>query len=653
MKLLDLELKNFKGITEFKLTCPAGQSVNIYGDNATGKTTIFDSLTWLLFGKNSEDKQDFGIKTIVDGKEMHKIEHSVEAMFEHDGKAFSLKKIYKEKWKKVKGHLNETFGGNTVQHFIGNGEDEPTPVPAKKYEAYIASIIDEQTFKLLTNPLYFNEKLKWQDRRKAIMALCGDVKDEEIISGNKEFKELPEILNGRTVEDAKEALKYSAAEVQKKIKDIPARIDECFHSIVETDKTGEELTAEIKSKEAEYESINRELLALDTGDNSKQLAEVGKINSQIFVEKNRIVEDYLSQRRQIQTKMDEQRTENSALVRERDGYTNRQTDIERETERCSKKREELVKRFTELSKKTFIADTKLETVCPYCGQELPAEKIATTKAKIAEEEKNFNNNKAELLKQINVDGQANNAVKRTLEVEFKDLDSKVQEVNKKISANEKELDAKSNLLRVMIEPTSNDKIKALQAQVDKLNAEINVTDNSSDGKRQDINNRLLNCKLELGNLRKSLTIIELNKNAQERIKELETNETVLNDQYNELQAKIFIINEFVKAKADYINRKVAQQFKLARFTMFKENISNDGIEECCEVNVDGVSYTDLNNAARINVGLDIIYTLSRYYGFNAFIVIDNAESVTQINENGNAQLIKLIVSSADKKLRIA
>jgi len=52
MKILDLTLHNFKGIRFFNLNTN-GQDTNIYGDNATGKTTLADAFMWLLFNKDS------------------------------------------------------------------------------------------------------------------------------------------------------------------------------------------------------------------------------------------------------------------------------------------------------------------------------------------------------------------------------------------------------------------------------------------------------------------------------------------------------------------------------------------------------------------------------------------------------------------------
>ena len=66
----------------------------------------------------------------------------------------------------------------------------------------------------------------------------------------------------------------------------------------------------------------------------------------------------------------------------------------------------------------------------------------------------------------------------------------------------------------------------------------------------------------------------------------------------------------------------------------------------------GIPYNSgLNNAAKINVGLDIINTLSKHYGVNVPVLIDNAESVVETIET-DSQVIKLIVSPGDDHLRV-
>ena len=172
MKLLKLKLQNFKGIrnSEFDF---GGINATIYGDNATGKTTVFDSLCWLLFGKDSLDRADFEIKTLENGEPIHKVNHEVEAEFLHDdGNSFTLKRVYREKYSSPRGG-DTKLTGHTTDYFINE-----VPVKEKEYKQYINDVIAEDVFKLITNPLYFNEQYSWQNRRKLLLEISGDIKDE-------------------------------------------------------------------------------------------------------------------------------------------------------------------------------------------------------------------------------------------------------------------------------------------------------------------------------------------------------------------------------------------------------------------------------------------------------------------------------------------
>lgn len=109
--------------------------------------------------------------------------------------------------------------------------------------------------------------------------------------------------------------------------------------------------------------------------------------------------------------------------------------------------------------------------------------------------------------------------------------------------------------------------------------------------------------------------------------------------------------EFVRTKVHLLEEKINSKFKYARFKLFKDQI-NGGLEETCETLYEGVPYSSgLNNAARINVGLDIINTLNDYYGITAPIFVDNSEAVTKLI-NTNSQILSLIVSEKDKQLRV-
>lgn len=172
MKLNRLTLRNFKGCRDLTLDFQ-GRDTSIYGANGTGKTSIADAFSWLLFGKDSKDQANFDIKTLDENNNpLPGLDHEVEAEMDMGDRTITLKKSYKEVWTKKRGEAAKTFTGHTTDHFL-NG----VPVQKKEYDAAIADIAPESLFKLLTNPRYFNDQLHWQDRRKMLLDVCGDVSD--------------------------------------------------------------------------------------------------------------------------------------------------------------------------------------------------------------------------------------------------------------------------------------------------------------------------------------------------------------------------------------------------------------------------------------------------------------------------------------------
>ena len=83
--------------------------------------------------------------------------------------------------------------------------------------------------------------------------------------------------------------------------------------------------------------------------------------------------------------------------------------------------------------------------------------------------------------------------------------------------------------------------------------------------------------------------------------------------------------------------------------MFDHKI-NGALKPICECTVAGVPYSDLNNAARINAGLDIINAMCRYKDVYAPCFIDNAESINEVLPM-RSQRIDLLVST-DKELQV-
>lgn len=264
IKLINLKLTNFKGIKEFDLVAD-GNDLNVYGGNETGKTTLFDAFVWLLFDKNSHNAKtgNFNVKTLVDGKPISKIEHTVEAILSVDGTETILKKVYKEKWNKKRGSNAEDFTGHTTDYYFNN-------VPKKKgeYDAEIKELVEEDAFKLLTSPTYFNESYDWKKRRELLLEISGDVTDEDVVSDDENLSKLLDVLNGNSVDDHKKIINSKRRDINKKIEVIPVRIDEIYRGLPDLkDLDKPEIESNIAEKTKEIETLNEQINNAKNGSN--------------------------------------------------------------------------------------------------------------------------------------------------------------------------------------------------------------------------------------------------------------------------------------------------------------------------------------------------------------------------------------------------
>ena len=162
---------------------------------------------------------------------------------------------------------------------------------------------------------------------------------------------------------------------------------------------------------------------------------------------------------------------------------------------------------------------------------------------------------------------------------------------------------------------------------------------------------LKQAKAELEEVEAKISAAMNNGNLEERIAELKNSLRDVAQKIADCEKILFVLDNFVKAKMDGISAKINGCFELINVRLFKPLI-NGGIEECCDITINGVPFASLNNGARIVGGLDLIRTLGKIYGTQAFVFIDNAESVNDFNvPEMDAQLIELVVTD-DKTLKV-
>ncbi|WP_422404327.1 hypothetical protein [Mammaliicoccus sp. JADD-157] len=653
IKLIKLVLDNFKGAKHFELKAE-GKDIVVRGENNTGKTTIADAFYWLLFNKDSKGSTKFAIKTLDNvGDEINNLKHSVYAVLKIDGKEQHIKKTYSEKWTRKRGQAKSSFTGHETVYELGATEEELTPKKLKDFNEFINSIIsDEQIFKLTTNPFWFNS-LKQDERKNILMSLVDEVTDEDVIKSDTKLKELKKLLGDGSLEDFKARIKRNKKAINDDLKAIPVRVDEINHNMPDVQKYDKD------KLEKELAGINEEIKVID--------GQIKDIENGLSVEK--IEKDIKSKQLEIQYLIDnhdgdsrrkltslnneESEKERAVAVKRRD-----LSNLKAELQRNESEMEEQNEKFKNLgSKHKELVNEQKEfttaTVCDCCGQDIPAH---MQEEAIKKMEESYNADKSETLEKIQSDGiEIRNRVKYLSE-QNDEIEKSMETIKKEINKDTQSIDELKEEIKVLesnntrVEDT--DEYKQIDSDIQALKEQkghsIQSISDDVNGLIESKKEPLLN---QQRNIKQKLDDIQLSQRAIQRIDELESRQEQLAQEYNDLEHATFLTEEFTKQKVKLMESSINDKFEITKFKLFNVLI-NEGVEDVCIALHNGVPYdSGLNNAARINVGLDIINALSKHYNFYAPIMIDNAESVTDVHET-TSQQIQLEVSKKDKELTV-
>lgn len=655
MKLHRLTLSDFQGIKSLVLDFKGGASASIYGDNATGKTTIYNALTWLLFDKASTGAKNFTPKTRGSDGDMHNLNHSAEGVFETDnGRIITLKKTFREVYKQKRGSAATEFSGHTVEYEIDG-------VPSKEKE-FVSAVLsycggDTEKPKMLTMPDYFPEQLDWQTRRKILLEVCGDITDEEIIAGTPDLAELPDYLrmNGTaeqyyTIDEYRKVAGAKRSEINRQLTEIPSRIDEAAKAI--PDITGldpEAIQKKIDALEAKRHELMEERAAAGTEDIASAAIRARIADLRAKLAEGRAEHLRKHQEANASTEADIDATR-SQIAQQRDEMIElRRTAAAKRSEayRLEALRTQLVDSYKAVQKETFAES---QTVCPTCGRTLPEDRIAAMREE-------FNVRRSRRLEEINARGkkEANKDAIAALYAEADALMTRASNVEEGL----RKLQEEEEILRSRLIPAAawetTDAFAAISSEIADLNASMLDGSAAVAEAQRKADEKIRAVADAIRDEQDKLMQITMSENQRRRIGELERQEERLSAEFDELEKGLHLCDLFTKAKVDALTDSINGKFKSVRFRLFQDQI-NGGLKEDCEVMVptdDGrlVPFAFANNAARINAGLEIIDTLSAHWGVTMPVFVDNAESVTRLTHTA-AQVIRLVVSEPDKKLRL-
>ena len=629
-RIQSLKLQNFCSIRSLEIT-PDGADISVYGDNATGKTTIANAFAWLFTGKNACGTADFDPAPLDSSNaKIHNLETSVAVRFT-DGTEY--RRVLTEVWTKKRGEVTAQLTGTKTAYF-----KDDVPLKEKEFNADVDSLFGgAEKFRMLTAVGYFPAVMDWKARRKLLLEMCGDVRDEDVIASTPEISELPGLLGGHSVDDFLKVAKSRKTALKKELDTIPARITENENAASGAPSADEipAVEAEISALEKQEKDIAAKISAYNTPSAADERRnalrqELEKHRTEYLSEHNRRAGAYNIRLSELTERRDELYSERSPLLVKK-------SSLPRQIEEMRKQRNKLQAECAEIRAREYTGgDT-----CPRCGQKLPPEQAEKD---IAE----FNQRKSEELSAIVAKAKTtcHRDMISALESEFETVTARVSALDEKFKAVEEELEALRNSKPVSaFESTA--EYAELNAQISAIkdNGETQIPAELLDSQK-DIADRLAAAKEKLYKARAAQDI-------RRRIAELEAQKKSLAAEYAGCEKGEYLCEQFIRAKVSLLDERINSRFRTLKFKLFHEQ-QNGGLQEICKVLIPCesglVEYEKANSAARINAGIEIVNVLGEYFGVRLPVFCDNAESVTALTPS-DGQAVRLIVSEADKSLR--
>lgn len=646
LKLVRLDIQNFKGIESMNVLLDGNNAV-IKGENGTGKTSVFDAFTFLLFGKDSQNKSNFEVKPLDKNGNVkaNSLDVDIMGMFELDGQTVTLQRIMKENWTKKRGALEKTLTGHTTTFYINSVKKKKT-----EFEAYVSEIISSDVFQLITNPLYFNEHIDQKRRRNILLDIAGDIDPYDVTGENEEMQAFIQHLDGENINDYHSRKDERRKEITKEKDGLDARIDELTLSLPKDKQSREQIEREIKEIEDQKQALQEKVHNLKNGggtaEKKKELSDIeyhlAEIKNNSKMSDLQQVYEWRAKRQEINSNIN---ILSDNITQNDDKITEYQKAVKDAEHRVQQYRDEFKRKRNEEMEYTKGED------CPACGQPLPEEQIKEAEEKAT---RLFNERKAS--EQENIQQSAKSEKDKITRMQDNiskmghkndEQQKEIDRLTKKVKEIEGKIEHSNQEGNVEESQTYQDKL----AERERVKQEIETLQNTVSGSVSPLQNEITELDNQKTEKQQALSDLQASERTQNRIDELRGKEKEIAREHEQIMYELAMIQDIKRRKVELLEGKINDQFDITEFKLFEETLNGD-MKDVCKATLNGVPYeAGLNTAGRVNVGIDIIQALQRYYGIATAIFIDNAESVLNLKENG-AQTIRLQVEDDQPELNI-
>ena len=624
-----------------------GERTLISGRNASGKSSVWDAVLWLFTGYDSQNRMNYQLfdNRVVPTKENSK-PAAVELVFTVDGIEYRLKRTAEMGWVRPRGASNYEKKPSDDYKF----EIDGVAVPVSEYKSFVESTFCPiEKLKFILNTDFFLG-MDWKELRKHFADIIGEVKEEDY-SGD--FSAVVALVNRYgSMESAKEHLKTRRSVLRDEIGDGNRKGTKVVEldtlrgmlpdisGVAEARKTREEslskisvIDAEISGRAASIEPMLHE--------RNRQLAEIAEMEAALNAAKYTHESAHSAELRAVKSEIEKVDADNAEIEKKNKEARKKIEDAERGIESLSRKletsrayREELLRQNAEVKSMQFSEDK-----CPYCGQELPADKLEEAKAR-------FDAEKEAKHKRIVAAGQANNADIKKCEEEMAALEDVVSWGASEIpQTNKSDLESKLADLTALYVPYEElDEYKAKAAEIAQKRAKIadipSVDTSDLEEQKAELYGTISECS--------EIIAREETYNTQtSKIAALEEDIRKSANELAEIEGVLALFDERERQKAEIIRTRVSSLFELCEVHM--EERKKDGtMTPACNILINGVIAQVANTASKIKVGADISNAFAKHYGLNMPLIVDNRERVdSSVDFAKGRQLVEMKVSDND------
>lgn len=666
IEVREIRLTDFKGQSEKKIGF--GHRAIVSGKNGCGKTTLADAFMWVFCDKDYSLKSNPDIRP-DDGRECLP---RVDVDLVIDGKPVSVAKFQKRTESKPKD-------GKPGKVALSNKyEINGVPKAERDFKADLKERgFDFDNFLMLSHMEIFTD-LKDADARKILFSMSDGAgkSDLEIAKTVPDCAELVPLLETYKADEIKAMNSATLKKAEEQLKAIPNQIIGMEQSKVDTDVA--ELELQKNALQEQLSDLEKQIAQAGNEKAGEIKAELAGLRTKLLEIDSKAKANLLEQKSSVCNKVSTLELDRNIKTSELNRKTSALESLRAQKKDLLEKLQNARTQYPKI-KDTEWDNTALEcvksetfkdadTICPTCGQNLPAEQIEQLKSRFEQKKQErinqqlkareeWEQDKKRKLDEVIQTGNKASADMKEAHKQEETLTSEISKLTDELEQIKASLDAENkNLEAIPKEPdfSENAEYQQILASIKEKQQELNSLDDGEEAKKQ-LSEQLSGKKQELAAVNQRIGEANNNVRIDEQIEKLQESQK----QYAQSKADAQMILDELKslsmAKNTALEDAVNQYFDGIKVKLFDTQKNGEVVDACIWYVQDKDGnwkklVGNANTALMMKGKIAIMDGLQKFYGVSYPIFVDCAAELDNSSLSGikaDAQLIFLKVSEGD------